>query len=228
MVYAKHRKRPAPDCHVPDGTHYGDCIVPKAKFTAAASPVAIAANANIVIVDGKPIDVNVHDVPLATIIDQMVEAEAQSYGSHIRIAAKLNDLLPFAWYDIGATETGEDASTFKPYWKAVYDGFKRAGHSNPSVPGKRIRDYGRNLRAGLAPNGKTMADGSPLPAGEGEATGEGANPAKRSPMLRNIEELSALWKFNAKQDKLPEKVVAAQAHIASALTALGLDVRTLK
>lgn len=183
-----------------------------------------------VIVDGKKIDVNVHGTTLEAIVNEMVEAEAKSYGAHIRIAAKLNDMLSFDWFDIAPEEKSDNATAFKPHWKAVYDGFKRAGHSNPSVPGKRIRDYGRNLRAGLAPNGKTLADGSPLPGnGEGEGEGEGANPAKRSPMLRNVEELTALWKYN---DKLagdaPAKVQAAQVHIAAALAALGMDVRTIK
>lgn len=196
---------------------------------AKANTTSLVSDATIVIVDGKPVDVNVHDVPLTTIIDQMVEATESVYGSHIRIAAKLNDLMSFAWFDVEHQEVSDNAKALAPHKKAILDGFKRANHSNPSQPYKRIREYGRNLRAGLAPNGKTMADGSPLPnnvSPDGE--GEGANPAKRSPMLRNIEELSALWKFNAKQDNLPEKVAAAQKHIEAALTALGLDVRTLK
>ena len=182
-----------------------------------------------VVVDGKKIDVNVSGVALAAIITDMVKAEKQAYGAHIRIAAKLNDLLPFAWFDIDPKEVSDDAKALAPHKKAIYDGLKSAGHSNPSVPFGRIRDYGRNLRAGLAPNGKSMADGSPLPnsvSPDGE--GEGANPAKRSPMLRNVEELTALWKFNEKQDNLPPKIAAAQKHIAAALGELGLDVRTIK
>lgn len=196
---------------------------------AKANTTSLVSDASIIIVDGKPVDIDVHNIELPTLIDAMVEAETQSYGSHIRIAAKLNDLMPFAWFDVEHQEVSDNAKALAPHKKAVLDGFKRANHSNPSQPYKRIREYGRNLRAGLAPNGKTMADGSPLPnnvSPEGE--GEGANPAKRSPMLRNIEELSALWKFNAKQDNLPEKVAAAQTHIVAALKALGIDVRTIK
>ena len=187
---------------------------------------AAATLASIVIVDGKPVDIDVAGNSLPELIEAMVEAESQSYGSHIRIAAKFNELMPFAWFDIDHNEVSDNAKALKPYRTQLYAGFKKAGHSNPSVPGKRIRDYGRNLRAGLAPNGKAMADGSPLPASEGE--GEGANPAKRSPMLRNIEELTSLWKFNNKQDNLPAKVNEAQKHIAAALAALGIDVRNVK
>lgn len=182
-----------------------------------------------VIVDGKKINIDVANVTLDAICNEMIEATRKEYGSHIRIAAKLNDLLPFAWYDLDPKEVSDDAKALKPHKDALYAALKKAGHTNPSVPFGRMRDYGRNLRAGLAPNGKSMADGSPLPnnvSEEGE--GEGANPAKRSPMLRNVEELTALWKFNEKQADLPAKIADAQKHIVAALAALGIDVRTIK
>ncbi len=47
-------------------------------------------------------------------------------------------------------------------------------------------------------------------------------------MLRNVEELTALWKFNEKQADLPAKIADAQKHIVAALAALGIDVRTIK
>jgi hypothetical protein len=188
-----------------------------------------------VMVNGNKVNIDVSATTLDAIVKEMVKATRQEYGSHIKIAAKLNELLPFAWFDIDPKEVSEQAKELAPHKKAIYDGFHAASpsgkHSNPSVPFGRIRDYGRNLRAGLSPNGATYADGSPLPnnvSGEGEETGKGANPAKRSPMLRNVEELSALWKFNEKQAELPAKVQEAQAHIAAALKVLGLDVRTIK
>ena len=185
-----------------------------------------------VIVDGKKIDLSdIATKSFDAICNDMVQAETKAYGSHIKIAAKLNDMLSFAWYDIDPKEVSDNAKALDVHKKPLYAALKKAGHSNPSVPFGRMRDYGRNLRAGLAPNGKTMADGSPLPnnVSDGEGEGEGANPAKRSPMLRNVEELTALWKFNDKQgDDLPPKVKAAQAHIVAALGALGIDVRTVK
>ncbi len=145
-----------------------------------------------VIVDGKKINIDVANVTLDAICNEMIEATRKEYGSHIRIAAKLNDLLPFAWYDLDPKEVSDNAKALDTHKKPLYAALRKAGHTNPSVPFGRMRDYGRNLRAGLAPNGKSMADGSPLPnnvSEEGE--GEGANPAKRSPMLRNVEELTA-------------------------------------
>lgn len=187
------------------------------------------AAASFVIVDGIKIDVDVHNIALEAILADMVEAEHKGYGAHIRVAAKFNDLMAFAWYDIGAQEVSEEAKALKPHKEALYKAFKAARHSNPSVPFGRIKEYGRNLRAGLAPNGKTLADGSPLPNNVSEEqAGDGANPAKRSPMLRNIEELTALWKFNEKQTDLPAKVQDAHKHILAALKALGIDPRNVK
>ena len=184
--------------------------------------------------NGKQVDVSdIADLTFDALCNEMVEATESTYGSHIRIAYKLNDLLPFAWYDVTPEDlkrkATDEAKAMEPHWTMLYAAFKRAGHTNASVPGGRIRDYGRNIRAGLAPNGKTMIDGSPLPnnvSEEGE--GEGANPAKRSPMLRNVEELTTLWKFNDKQADLPTKIVKAQAKIVEALAELGIDVRTIK
>ena len=183
-----------------------------------------------VIVDGKKINIDVANVTLDAICNEMIEATRKEYGSHIRIAAKLNNLLAFAWYDVDPKEVSDDAKALDAHKKPLYAALKKAGHTNPSVPFGRMRDYGRNLRAGLAPNGKSMADGSPLPnnVSEGEGEGEGANPAKRSPMLRNVEELTALWKFNEKQGDLPAKIVDAQKHSEAALKALGIDVRNIK
>jgi len=176
-----------------------------------------------IIVDG--VDINVTGVSLESILSDMVTVSKQAYGSHIRIGAKFNDIMPFAWYDMAATEKSADAKIFKGHKTTLYTALKSAGHTNPSVPFKRICDYGRNLANGLAPNGKTTIDGVPV---EGEAESDGAAPAPRSAMLRNVEELTALWKFNDKQGgDLPAKVKAAQGHIQAALKALGLDVANI-
>jgi hypothetical protein len=170
------------------------------------------------------VDLNVTEVALSTLLTEMIEASKQAYGSHIKIAAKFNNLMPFAWFDMAPTEKSEEAKTLKGHKTELYTALKSAGHTNPSVPFKRICEYGRNLRNGLAPSGKTTIDGVPV---EGEGESDGAAAAPRSAMLRNVEELTALWKFNDKQDALPAKVTAAQKHIEAALKALGLDVATI-
>ena len=176
-----------------------------------------------IIVEG--VDLNVSEVALSTLYSEMIDASQKTYGSHIKIAAKYNNLMPFAWYDMAPTEKSENAKTLKAHKAELYEAFRKAGHSNPSVPFKRICDYGRNLANGLAPSGKTTIDGAPV---EQSDESDGAAPAPRSAMLRNVEELTALWKFNDKQGgDLPAKVKAAQVHIEAALKALGLDVATI-
>ena len=172
-------------------------------------------------VDG--IDIDVAAVPLPTLLSDMVEATGKVYGSYIRIAAKFNLLMSFDWFDIDHNEKSDENKTLKGHKKTLYDALKLANHPNPSVPYGRMCDYARNLRNGLSPNGKTTLDGTPV-EGEGEGEGEGAGPAPRSAMLRNIEELTSLYKFNEKQGaELPAKVAAAQKHIVAALKALGID-----
>ena len=179
-------------------------------------------------------DMDVSNVTLDAIVDNMVEvtndARGKIYGANILIARKLNEMLPFDWFDVEHREVSDNAKALKAPKARVLKGAADAGHSNPSKLWADVREYGRNLRAGYSANGKTMADGSPRPdAGNGEADADnGANPAKRSPMLRNIEELTKLWKFNAGLDATPDKVAAAQSHIVAALAALGIDVRTIK
>lgn len=180
-----------------------------------------------VILNGMAIDINVSKESLDDLIDTMVSNTQSVYGANIRIAAKLNELMPFAWYDVEHLEVSDDAKALAPHKSKTLAGFKRAGHSNPSKAYKDIRDYGRNIRAGLAPNGKTMADGSPLPAGEGEATGEGANPAKRSDMLFAVEEGTRYWKRLAKSDN-PELVALADTFAAGMKKHLKFDVRLVK
>lgn len=175
------------------------------------------------IVEG--VDLNVSEIALSTIYREMIDASNNVYGSHIKIAAKYNNLMPFAWYEMSATEKSEEAKVLKAHKSELYAAFKEAGHTNPSVPFKRICSYGRNLANGLAPSGKTTIDGVPV---EQEGESDGAAPAPRSAMLRNVEELTNLWKFNDKQgNDLPAKVKAAQPHIEAALKALGLDVATI-
>jgi hypothetical protein len=174
------------------------------------------------IVEG--VDINVAEIALSTLLTEMVEASKTAYGSHIKIAAKFNNLMPFAWYDIAPNEKSENNKTLKSFKSPLYVALKEAGHTNPSVPYGRMCDYGRNMRNGLAPNGKTTIDGEPV---EQADESDGAGPAPRSAMLRNVEELTALWKFNDKQDALPTKVKRAQIKIVEALAELGLDVANI-
>ena len=60
----------------------------------------------------------------------------------------------------------------------------------------------------------------------GEGGEQGSDNAKhnRSPQLRNLEELTALFKFNRRQDSLSDELKQCQAYIAKALESLGVDI----
>lgn len=174
------------------------------------------------IVEG--VDINVSEIALSTIYKEMIDASKTTYGSHIKIAAKYNNIMPFAWYDMSPTEKSENAKILKAHKRELYAALTEAGHSNASVPFKRICNYGRNLANGLSPNGKTTIDGEPV---EQADESDGAGNAPRSIMLRYVEELTTLWKAADKLDTLPAKVAAAQKDVEAALKKLGLDVANI-
>ena len=84
-----------------------------------------------------------------------------------------------------------------------------------------MRDYGREDRYG-----KTV-----LPSEEGAegADGEGSDNAKhnRSPELRNMEELLALYKFNRRQESLSPKITKVQQKIGEALQEMGVELHMI-
>jgi hypothetical protein len=47
-------------------------------------------------------------------------------------------------------------------------------------------------------------------------------------MLRNIDDLTALYKFNGRQESLDARITRAQLHIAAALAELGVDLSMVK
>lgn len=167
--------------------------------------------------------VNGNTVSLETLRKGVAEAVKRAYGAERDYAVALNAMfVGFDWFDVEANDTTEGAKPVHAEKKALYVELKAAEHSNPSTVWARIRKYGREERHGKpAEGGEGNAEG----AGEGEG---GAGNSPRDPVTRNVEELIALYKFNAKQESLPEKVRQAQVHIASALNALGVDLSMLK
>jgi hypothetical protein len=114
-----------------------------------------------------------------------------------------------SWYDIDSKEISENAKFVKAERTALYAVLKAKEHTNPSTVWARVRKLA-----------KIDVEGEP------EESDKGAVHA-RSAMLRNIEELSALWKFNGRQESLPDEVNKAQAYISSALMALGVNLTML-
>ena len=166
--------------------------------------------------------VNGNTVALETLRKGVAEAVKRAYGAERDYAIALNAMFSFEWFDIEANDTAETAKPVHAEKKALYGELKAAAHSNPSTVWARIRKYGREER-----HGKTEGGAGEGGAGEGEGEG-GAGNAPRDPVARNVEELIALYKFNARQESLPAKITEAQKFIASALMALGVDLSLVK
>ena len=155
----------------------------------------------------------------------VAEALESSYGAQRVYGAFLNTVLPKMWFDVEHTMTGETAKTTKIEKSALYAVLKSKKHSNPSVIWGRIRVYGREayqLAETVARHATMTPEEIAVELADAEtekAAKNGSSP--RSPLLRNTEELLALYNFNAKLEDIPAKVVEAQKGIVMALTALG-------
>ena len=168
------------------------------------------------VVDGE-------NVALATLRTEVAEAVKRQYGAERRYAVALNAMFGFDWFTVEATDGSEEAKPVHAEKKELYKALKEAKHSNPSTVWARIRKLGKEERHGKdEPAGAGGEEGA-----AGESEGSGAS-HERSPMLRNVEDLTALYKHNIRRDAdLPQQVRSAQVHIAKALEALGVKLETL-
>lgn len=159
-------------------------------------------------------------INLVTLRSNIAEAQARQYGAVKAYAQALNKVFPFAWYNIEAQDQSENGKAVKAEKAEFYKPMKQAGHSNPSTIWARVRAEGKADAIAQGLFGEVASEV------EGEDEGSGASHA-RSPMLRNIEELTSLWKFNGKQTGLDPKIVKAQQKISEALIALGVDLNMI-
>lgn len=153
----------------------------------------------------------------------VAECLVRGYGAMKEYASVLNATFAFAWYDVEHTDVGDEAKAINVEKKAFYKALKDALHTNPSVVWARIRAFGNAERNPVVEAEPVLdADGNEVhQAEQGESGKDNTN---RSPMLRNIEELSALYKFNNKQENLDQRVIDAHKHIVLALEALGVNL----
>lgn len=167
--------------------------------------------------------VNGNAVSLATLRQGVAESVKRAYGAERAYALALNASFGFDWFAVEANDTSPEAKTVHAEKKELFAALKAVEHTNPSTVWARIRKYGK---AEKYPAPQTEAT-----EGEGEATegeGEGAGSRNKAPMLRNVDDLVALYKFNMRQDSLPPKVESAQVYIVKALEALGVDLALIK
>ena len=163
-------------------------------------------------------------VSLDSLRQAVADAVVRAYGAERAYAVQLNSTFGFDWFEVEAADVNESAKPVHAEKGELYKVLKAAKHSNPSTVWARIRKYGREEKY---PKAATEGEGGEGEGGEGEGGNSQAG-TTRSAMLRNIEELKDLYKFNARQQDLPEAVKNAQTFIVSALRELGVDVATIK
>jgi hypothetical protein len=167
--------------------------------------------------------VNGNSVSLETLRKNVVVALEQGRGAERNYALALNAMFgDFDWFNVEARDVAESAKPVHAEKKALFKELNAVKHSNPSTVWARIRKYGREEKYPVAEGSSEGGEGS-----EGDGEG-GAGKRDREPMTRNIDELVSLYKFNARQESLPEKIKQAQTHICAALRALGVDLSLIK
>jgi len=139
------------------------------------------------------------------------------YGANVAYAKLLNQKWAFDWFDLKHNDSSDEGKSVKAEGDRFRKGIKQ-WHKNPSVAWGQIRDHARNDRY-PAPPVIEGAEGS-------EVVAEGSDNAKhnRSPELRNIEELTVLFKFNRRQESLSDNLKECQRHIIKALESMGVDI----
>ena len=161
--------------------------------------------------------------PEVTALD-IIRAEAVSnimrgYGATKVYAESLFGWFDSDWYTYAHNDKSESAKPILEEGQKFRDALRKAGHTNPSVAWTRVRQEGQKL-----------AEGNEDSDGEGETESAGTKEV-RSLSLRLIEELAKLHnacKREADKNNLDAKQSDAHTYIVSALTALGVDVATLK
>jgi hypothetical protein len=165
--------------------------------------------------------VNGNSVSLATLRQGVAESVKRAYGAERAYAQALNASFGFDWFAVEANDTSAEAKTVHAEKKELFAALKAVEHTNPSTVWARIRKYGKAEKYPQAEGAEGEGEGA-----EGE--GEGAGNRNKSPMVRNIDDLLALYKFNMRQDGLPPQVASAQVYIVKALEALGVDLALIK
>jgi hypothetical protein len=137
-----------------------------------------------------------------------------TYGANVEYAQLLNQKWGFDWFDLKHNDSSDEGKSVKAEGDRFRKGIK-SWHSNPSTAWKQIRDHARTDRYG-----KPVVETTE--GGEGESTGDAKH--NRSPELRNIEELTVLFKFNRRQESLSPKLADCQRNIIKALESMGIDI----
>lgn len=164
-------------------------------------------------------------IPLSVIEarNALVKAESKSYGARITYSVELNSMAGCAWYRDGA----EKVVTVETEKSNLYAALKKVGHSNPSKVWGDIKKYALldAQEKGLFGETKTV-EGE---GGEGESTGNANVNAPRSPRVRYLDELTALYSFGEREKAfLPDDLKEVHLLISKALGVMKVDLSMIK
>ena len=148
-----------------------------------------------------------------------IEAQKSSYGANREYAKALNlKFEGFDWFEVSHTDSTDEGKAVRKEKELFFVGLKAVKHKNPSKVWKDVRDYGKEARYGVEEDAPTEE------GAEGEVEGSDNAKHNRSPELRNLEELTTLYKFNRRQESLSPKLTKVQQKIAEALAEMGVDI----
>jgi hypothetical protein len=150
---------------------------------------------------------------------KVAEASRGAYGAKVAYAGLLNQKWDFDWFGLQHNDSSDEGKAVRKEKEAFYEILKGDKHSNPHKIWGDIRKYAHTDRYG-----KPVVGGEQGSEGEGGEQGSDNAKHNRSPQLRNLEELTALFKFNRRQESLSDELKQCQAYIAKALESLGVDI----
>lgn len=157
-------------------------------------------------------------VTISELRTEVANAVVRAYGAERSYAQALCDFLPTEWYLIEHSDKGADAKQVHAEKKELFAVLKKAEHTNPSTVWARVRKYAQEYIEGV-PEKTEGATDSDAKVGARQ---------NRSLTLRLVEELTTLYKATKNADSLSDKERDCQTHIASALTAMGIDLATIQ
>jgi len=162
--------------------------------------------------------------PVAVTIETLEQAReayvrivGSEYGAGKIYAQFLINEFGIEWIEAAHNAPGAEMDKFRVEREELYKGLKSAGHSNPSVKLKQIKDHARRILKSLeAPVEGESAEGE---SAEGESAGKRDT---KSVQRRLVEDLTVLFKY-AKKQVLDENQAKAFRSIGQALRDLGVN-----
>lgn len=164
------------------------------------------------------------EAALAPCRQAVADTVVRQYGAVREYAEKLTQFFPSDWYMYNHGDKSEAAKGILAEADKFRKTLREAGHANPSVVWTRVRNEGRKL-----------VEGEPDTDADADASEGGSDPAGtrevRSLTRRMIDELTLLFQAAKREEaknNLDAKQSQALVHIASGLTALGVDLSMIK